>query len=42
MRGDEQKVLNAGCDLYMSKPINIQELIDKIEMLTQNKQGTIQ
>jgi len=43
MRGDEQKVLNAGCDLYMSKPINIQELLDKIELLThKNTQGTIQ
>jgi two-component system cell cycle response regulator DivK len=43
MRGDEQKVLNAGCDLYLSKPINIQELLDKIELLTHKKtQGTIQ
>jgi two-component system cell cycle response regulator DivK len=42
MRGDEQKVLNAGCDLYLSKPINIQELLDKIELLTHKKtQGTI-
>ena len=43
MRGDEQKVLNAGCDLYLSKPINIQELLDKIELLTLKKaQGTAQ
>ena len=43
MRGDEQKVLNAGCDLYLSKPINIQELLDKIEFLTNKKaQGTVQ
>jgi len=43
MRGDEQKVLNAGCDLYLSKPINIQELLDKIELLTLKKaQGTVQ
>lgn len=33
MRGDAQKVLNAGCDLYLSKPINIQELLDKVELL---------
>jgi two-component system, cell cycle response regulator DivK len=33
MRGDVQKVLNAGCDLYLSKPINIQELLDKVELL---------
>lgn len=43
MRGDEQKVLNAGCDLYLSKPINIQELLDKIELLTHKKvEGTVQ
>ena len=43
MRDDEQKVLNAGCDLYLSKPINIQELLDKIELLTLKKaQGTVQ
>ena len=43
MRGDEQRVLNAGCDLYLSKPINIQELLDKIELLTLKKaQGTVQ
>ena len=43
MRGDEQKVLNAGCDLYLTKPINIQELLDKIELLTHKKaQGTVQ
>jgi two-component system cell cycle response regulator DivK len=42
MRGDEQKVLHAGCDLYLSKPINIQELLDKIELLTLKKaQGII-
>ena len=37
MKGDAQKVMNAGCDLYMSKPINIQELLDKVELLL-NKQ----
>ncbi|MGQ3683877.1 MAG: response regulator [Candidatus Loosdrechtia sp.] len=26
MKGDEQKVLEAGCDAYISKPINTQEL----------------
>jgi len=31
MRGDAQKALEAGCDVYMSKPINIQELLDKVE-----------
>ena len=31
MKGDEQKALAAGCTVYMSKPINIQELLDKVE-----------
>jgi two-component system cell cycle response regulator DivK len=31
MKGDAQKALDAGCDVYMSKPINIQELVDKVE-----------
>jgi len=31
MRGDAQKALDAGCDVYMSKPINIQELLEKVE-----------
>lgn len=26
MRGDDQKALDAGCDLYMTKPLNIHEL----------------
>jgi len=31
MKGDAQKALDAGCNVYMSKPINIQELLDKVE-----------
>ena len=31
MRGDAEKVLDAGCDAYMSKPINIQELLESVE-----------
>ena len=34
MRGDAIKIIGAGCDYYMAKPINIQELLDKIEMCT--------
>jgi len=30
MRGDSQKALEAGCNLYLSKPINIHELIEKV------------
>ena len=33
MRGDEQKALDAGCDFYISKPINIQELMEKVKNL---------
>ena len=33
MKGDAKKALDAGCNLYMSKPINIQELLDKVENL---------
>ena len=33
MKGDVQKALEAGCNLYMSKPINIQELLDMVEGL---------
>ena len=33
MRGDAEKALEAGCDLYMSKPINIFELLEKINVL---------
>jgi two-component system cell cycle response regulator DivK len=32
MRGDAQKALDAGCDLYLSKPINIFELLEKVDI----------
>ncbi|BBO15792.1 two-component response regulator [Candidatus Brocadia pituitae] len=31
MKGDEQKILDTGCEAYMSKPINTQELPLTIE-----------
>jgi two-component system cell cycle response regulator DivK len=31
LRGEADKVLSAGCDVYMSKPINIRELRARIE-----------
>ena len=40
MRGDAEKALAAGCDLYMSKPINIQELLVAVERLTKETQGS--
>lgn len=34
MKGDAEKALRAGCNYYVTKPINIQELIDMVESLT--------
>ena len=31
MKGDEQKILDAGCDGYISKPVNTQELPSLVE-----------
>jgi two-component system cell cycle response regulator DivK len=31
MKGDSQKALDAGCDAYMSKPINIVALVETVE-----------
>lgn len=35
MRGDDQKILESGCNFYITKPINIQELLDTVEGLIQ-------
>ena len=40
MKGDAEKALEAGCDLYMSKPINIQELLEAVERLIKETQGS--
>ena len=37
MKGDAIKVIAAGCDLYLSKPINIQELLDKVKKFVSTK-----
>lgn len=37
VRGDAIKLLGAGFDYYISKPINMQELMEKIEIYTSNK-----
>ena len=31
LRGDADKALEAGCDVYMSKPVNIRELWARVE-----------
>ncbi len=31
LKGDAQKALDAGCDVYMSKPINVRELWARVE-----------
>lgn len=33
MKGDEKKIIAAGCNVYLSKPINIQDLVDTVENL---------
>jgi two-component system cell cycle response regulator DivK len=30
LKGDAEKVISAGCDVYMSKPINIHELWERV------------
>ena len=37
MAGDEQKALEAGCDDYDTKPIDLKRLLDKIESLLGNR-----
>ena len=36
LKGDAQKARDAGCDVYMSKPINIIDLIDTVEAFVCN------
>ncbi len=36
LKGDAEKALSAGCDVYMSKPINIRELWARIEAFSSN------
>jgi len=33
MKGDAEKAIRAGCTLYMSKPINIVELVEVVDAL---------
>lgn len=36
LKGDAEKTLAAGCDVYMSKPINIRELWARLETCLEN------
>lgn len=39
MRGDADKALEAGCDVYMSKPVNIRELWARVESFVEISKG---
>jgi two-component system, cell cycle response regulator DivK len=39
LKGDAEKALAAGCDVYMSKPINIRELWARVEGLLESTRG---
>ncbi len=39
LKDDAKKALAAGCDVYMSKPINIRELWDKVNLVLSNEVG---
>lgn len=42
MRGDREKSLEAGCDGYIQKPIDIDILPNQIERYMRNANGLIQ
>lgn len=37
MKGDSLKAINAGCTVYMSKPINIVELVETVDDFVHNE-----
>lgn len=37
MKGDAIRILGAGCDHYISKPIDIQKLLEKVDMYIKDK-----
>jgi CheY-like chemotaxis protein len=40
MAGDREKVIEAGCDDYATKPIDLPELLEKIEVLLGQRRAT--
>ena len=38
LKGDAERALDAGCDVYMSKPINIRELWARVEGFVESPQ----
>lgn len=40
LKGDAEKALAAGCDVYMSKPINIRELWARVEAFVPSPQNS--
>jgi two-component system cell cycle response regulator DivK len=40
LKGDAEKALAAGCDVYMSKPINIRELWARVEGFAESNKAT--
>jgi len=41
MEGDRNKILEAGCDGYIAKPINTRTFIDEIEAILKQKVGRL-
>jgi two-component system cell cycle response regulator DivK len=40
MRGDRERFLEQGCDDYLSKPIQVRELLEKVEAFFSTCEGT--
>lgn len=38
MKGDRERILNAGCDGYIEKPIRYKEFLAEVEAITNRKQ----